>query len=601
MAWRDWLGLAAPVPSAPPNGHKAITAAATIVTDDPGRQITPVKSGWQAELWEYYDTLGEFAFVVDWKAAMLSRVRLRAGKKNPNSDEPTIVTTGYAADIVQALGGGTGGQADIMTDMEVQLSIPGEGWLIGQEIDGEEKWRVVSSDEIRVARGRGRATVYEVIDEQSPPNTPEWVELPANSMVVRVWRPHRRMHYAATSPARAARTTMRELELVNRKIQAQYISRLASAGMLIMPDEVEFPVREEFLEAANPFMSELIAIASEAIATPGSAAAAVPIPILVPAEYTDNIRHIDFTLRMDEREAEKRDQVLRRLAIQLDVPSEILTGLGEINHWGAWAIEESAVKTHLCPDVELICWGLTVGYLHPRLRAAGESVDDWVVWYDASEIIQRPDRSRNANDAYDRLEISPTAYRRENGFDEADKPTDVEVEQMALRKLATVPTSGFTAIDLLMGREPVTPGGETPPIDEPAPVEDDTGPPKTEGKPAPSQDAQPRQAAASLSSRLDALTERLVAQAKTQHALTFSATGKPLLQHAKTCSEHLGSCPFTHALARGLPVWPGTSGTYECRLADGRLVIGTRIFPAPDELIAYPTPNGARHGIPART
>src|SRR5690606_40124656 len=96
-------------------------------------------------------------------------------------------------------------------------------------------------------------------------------------------------------------------------IIAQYLSRLASAGVWLVPDEITFPVREEFADAADPFMAEWIEIAAEAIRTPGTAAATVPIPIKVPAEYVDKIRHLDFTLKRSEKIIDKRESAIKRL------------------------------------------------------------------------------------------------------------------------------------------------------------------------------------------------------------------------------------------------------------------------------------------------
>src|SRR3546814_4916094 len=67
----------------------------------------------------------------------------------------------------------------------------------------------------------------------------------------------------------------------------------------------------------------------------------------------------------------------------------------------------------MAPDAELIAGALTTGYLQPRLRASGvEDWANWVVWYDLSELTLRPDRSENALQLYDRLEIDGDALRR---------------------------------------------------------------------------------------------------------------------------------------------------------------------------------------------
>jgi hypothetical protein len=107
-----------------------------------------------------------------------------------------------------------------------------------------------------------------------------------------------------------------------------------------------------------------------------------------------------------------------------------------MNHWGAAQVEESGIKLHIAPDAETICHALTRGYLVPMLRASGEELvgpngGRIVMWYDPSEIVQRPDKSAAADEAYDRMEINGIAYRREKGFSESDAPTDDQLDEMA--------------------------------------------------------------------------------------------------------------------------------------------------------------------------
>ena len=103
-------------------------------------------------------------------------------------------------------------------------------------------------------------------------------------------------------------------------------------------------------------------------------------------------------------------------------------------------VEESGIKLHIAPDAEMICHALTKGYLMPVLRAEGERLGEdlligpnggrIVMWYDPSEIVQRPDKSDDAILAYDRMEINGAAMRRETGFSESDKPTPEDLEDM---------------------------------------------------------------------------------------------------------------------------------------------------------------------------
>jgi hypothetical protein len=569
MAWWHYITgrnrLPAPTPTAPQPA--AITAAAQPVTS-PRTELIRTPDAWQNEAWEYYDTLGEFRYAADWESNMLSRVRFYAAKLEPGADEPVRVDAGTAVDLMTTFAGGVAGQAQIMAGLGTQLAVPGEGYLIVENRDGVEQWSVRSIDEVRAARGH-----YEVIDETSPRTGTNWRPLAADSMApIRVWRPNKRYHHVADSPARAARSTMRELELVNRHIQAQYLSRLASAGVVVFPDEVTFPVREEFADAPDPFMEEWIENGRTAISEPGTASGVLPMPIRVPGEYVEKIRHIDFTLKIDDKIIEKRDSAIKRLASQLNVPPEVLLGMGDLNHWNAWAVDETSLKVNVAPDAELIAHALTTGYLQPRLKASHvEDWANWVVWYDMSELTLRPDRSDNAIQLYDRMEINGAALRRETGFDESDKPSDEELKEQALKVIIkTLPSGGPSALSELTGEHvdittvAPAPTDSTPtPDTEPAPAAEDRSPPDGDAA---------REAAAA------ARSARLIQQSQAMHAVRWAAGRDPELLHPSLCSQHAYSCPFTHAAVKlaTLPR-PGMSGTYEARLSPfGQLVIGQR-------------------------
>lgn len=576
-------------PVLPPPAPPALTAAAS-APRGPETQYLKKTEKWQNEVWDFYDSLGEFNFGVGWQANMLSRVRLRAAKLQPDTDEPEIVTSGIAADLMMRLGGGVAGQAQLMKRLTVQLQLPGEGYLVGETKGSVEQWQVRSVDEIRKQSGK-----TQVMDEEAVTTGQDWRDLAEDHHVMRVWRPHDRYYHLADSPARSAREAMRELELINRKIAAEYLSRLASAGILAIPDEISFPVREEFADEPNPMMAEWIEIAATAIKHPGTASAVVPIPLTGPAEVIDKIRHLDFTLKIDEKTIERRDSAIRRLATKLDMPAEVLLGIGDSNHWSAWAMEESGLKAHIAPLAELICDSLTRAYLQPRLAASGEDPGQWVVWYDMSELALRPDRSGNAVDAYDRLELSGAALRRELGFDEDDKPSDEELKEQALKVIIhSLPSGAASALAQLTGEEvqpivPVSPqdpgtaeavqSGDTPPPaseqQQEKPPEQSSGPPERSGeqpRPTSEETGPPEQKAAQERRRVFRV------QVRTQHMLRVGASDRWELLHPAVCDAHEYSCPFTQAVTGAAPTArPGSSGTYLCRLdAFGRLVIDGR-------------------------
>jgi len=549
--------------------ERALTAAASNVqTRTASSSFIPSSESWQNEVWGYYDTLGEYRYGVDWKARMMSRTRLYAARIDPTQDEPIrLDDNSVAIQLVSRLGGAVD-QPSLLSDISTQLDVPGEGFVIAEMIDGVENWFVRSRDEVRKRSG-----VFEIVDEDTLSNTQEWRPLAPDHFAMRVFHPHKRYHYMADSASRAARGTMRELELVNRHILAQYLSRLASAGVWLVPEEITFPTREEFADQPDPFMAEWIEIAAEAIQKPGTASAVVPIPMKIPGEWISAAKDgfLDFTLRIDEQVIEKRESAIRRLATQINIPAEILTGMGAVNHWGAWQLEEGAVKTAIAPDMEEICSAFTKQYLRPRLAASGEeNPNDFVVWYDLSEITIRPDRSEKAIQLYDRLELSGEAARREGGFDESDAPTEEELNEQALKIFVrNIPEAAFSALKELTGQElndpdPTVEGEPPPEAIEEAPSTEDRTEPDTQNEPPPPPDV------AALR------VERMIKQANERHVIQFDGLGQWSLHHPHLCKDHAYSCPFTQGVLNlKHSVFPARSGLYECNLdAQGTIRIG---------------------------
>lgn len=554
-------------------------------------RVYRVPDQWQREVWDFYDSLGEFRQGIGWKANMLSRVRLKVGRQVPGQDEPTLLEDGPAVDILRELAGGVGGQAQLMSGFAVYLDVPGECYMIGETLpNGKNSWYTRSIEEVRPAISVGPmhpadpllgGQLFQVSEGWG-----RWRVLPQDSMVVRVHRPHKRWHNVADSPAKAARPLLRELELLNRHIQSQYMSRLASAGVIIFPDEVSFPVRPEFADEPDPFVREWIEIAAEAIATPGTASATIPIPIKVPGEYVDKVKFIDFTLKLDSNIVQKRDSALSRLAIALDMPPEALLGMRDVNHWNAWLIDEQGIKIHVAPDAEIVCDALTTGYLHPRLEAIGESTEDLVVWYDASELILRPDRTKATFDAYDRGEASGKTLRYTIGMDETDKPTDSELQDITLKKIAlTQPVNALAALQIMFPGlnvpEPAPADAPRPDGAPPAPSPDKT-PGKTEGPTAPESspsNGNGKGNGKQSKAASDELAIALVKQARAMHGLKIDFEGAWTLMHPQGCSTHLFSCPVTHATWKPIvDVRPGQSGTYQCWLnPHGQPIIGERM------------------------
>jgi hypothetical protein len=485
-----------------------LTASARVITQAQigDRNLFQYES-WQNEAWGYWRDLGPFNYGITWLSNALSRVRLMAAELVPGGDEPAPLTEGPAADLMEQFAGGLPGQAAVMKALGTQVGVPGEGWLVARRTDPKvplwmADWSVMSTSAIRPARGRAGTGGFEVRVDDAV-----WEPLPTESLVTRIWEPDAQFPWRAHSSARAALGIMRRIDLLERRIVATLVSRLAMNGLLLIPQEGTITVPEQYGDSPDPFVKMLIEIASNNIRNPGGASASLPIPIRFQSDLIEKWTHLTFGDGIAEELLKEREAEIRLLATTLNMPAEVLLGMGDVNHWSAWQLEESGIKLHISPVAETIVNGLTVGYLHPMLDASGEDIvgpngGKVVVWYDASELTARPDKSASTLSAYDRIEASGTALRRESGLDESDKPSKEEVREQLLKKLAAMPATALTAMAQLLG-EPVpqapVPGapargpgadgeGDGPPGEpstSPAQAAPGTGPPPTRDNPPP--------------------------------------------------------------------------------------------------------------------
>jgi hypothetical protein len=139
----------------------------------------------------------------------------------------------------------------------------------------------------------------------------------------------------------------------------------------------------------------------------------------------------------------------------MDMPPEILTGTAEINHWGAWQVDESSIKSHSEPLLKAITSALTIGYLRPVLEAEGmdpEEAATYAIGADTSQLRMRPNRSRESQELYEKGELSARTMRLENGFTEEDAMTEEERRDWLLMKVAggsATPAQVEAALQLL--------------------------------------------------------------------------------------------------------------------------------------------------------
>ena len=444
-----------------------------------GVQASPVDS-WQDEAWQMYDTVGELSSVCGWLSNSASRVTLFAAEVSPETgraDRPT--TDPDAQDIVAGMAGGWVGQSDMLRQAAVLLTVVGEYYVVILVDDdtGRDVWRIIPADRVNQLPTGG----YEVIIDGGTPR----VVNPDTESIFRVWRGHPRRPEMADSSVRSALPVLREIRAMDQVIDAAAKSRVSGAGLLIIPKEAGIPTgvpptaqpvgraggESGFRQPAASFGQRLAQTMRAAIDDPSSPEAITPIVVTVPGEHADRFRHLTLETEIAEKAVETREKAIRRLALSLDIPPEVLTGLGDSTHWNANLVDESALKQHIAPMMSTICEAMTTAVLHPMLiRHDDTGLDDdhnnrIVVGFDMSAIAQKTDKSGFALDAFDKGLIDAEATRRELGFAEDDTPEGLgeaeRLKQMAERMVVRAP-SLFPYLAEVLGFEP--PAGGFPPL-----------------------------------------------------------------------------------------------------------------------------------------
>ena len=455
----------------PYNYPRTMTAAAAQVKMNDKGEFEQFKnrrsassSSWQAEAWEYYDAIGEIKYAFNLVASVVSRIRIFAASVDDPSQAPISVHESRVIDgalasaaerALSRLNSAYGGQAGLLKDAALNLSVSGECYLVQMPARAgsgtPESWDIRSVDEVLTDSKGGYNVIGRREQSQGGGNSFAVTRLTNKAFVGRIWRSHPRFSDEADSSLRGLLDLCAELLLLNRTFRATARSRL-NAGALYLPDglsvaaggDPDYPYDSEdgigtgFTpeEAEDEFEEQLIDAMTTPIRDEESASAVVPLIIRGPAELGDKIKQFKFERSFDPALAERSDRVLERILQGLDVPKDVVTGLANVKYSNALQIDEALYKAHIEPMMLLICDAITVVYLRPYLLANGytqSEVERIVVWYDPSAVSTRNDRAADADAGYDRMAVSGDTWRRAHGFSDQDAPTATE---LALRMLA---------------------------------------------------------------------------------------------------------------------------------------------------------------------
>ena len=404
-------------------GTALVAAASPVKLDTESlRKLRVSDQEWQREAWRHYDINGELRFLSNRHANAVGRVRIFIADVDDDGSPAGETTDPDLKALASTIFGGPMGRARGMRQIALNNYVAGECFMVAESRDGEDDdlWYVISASDIRK---QGGALIVNRPDDKGGGKL---VLRDGKDLLIRVWTQHPRNSNMADSSVRAALPILREVERLTMLAFSQIDSRLISAGLLLLPQGIDFPHQADKPGGVQGLLDMLLQAAEAQLKGAGTAAGLVPLMAEVPAEAIGQVQHIKFETTVAAELKDKLEQAIGRLARSLDCEPEDLLGHGKVNHWSGWLIDENTIKLFIEPVVQTICDAWTESFLKPYAKAKGKDPAKFVFWFDSSGLTVRPNRFNDAKDMWDRGELTASTLRREGNFDDGDEPDDKE-------------------------------------------------------------------------------------------------------------------------------------------------------------------------------
>jgi hypothetical protein len=516
------------------NGRAASTGTTQVASAAiyrPGRRVNPqtdramIAKAWQIEAYRQVNICGEARYAAALFANIAGRAEIGISEPQALVRKAVWVDSGPEVDALNELVPDVRARSKLIRDYMIHRIIAGECYLIARkrvdtdpgyvmppepytkwedylkaqdpidplEYDPDDPDAVVGDPNIdnpiweivAVTELRKIGETWEVKHDNG-----NWLQLADDDPVIRMWNPDPSDRREAWSPYRSLLPTLKEIEWLTAHIFRQVRSRLMSAGVWFLPNNLTFPPPPpDAIEGG----AEAIAKLNDAEQFMLSLAASgmyeldqdeVSFPTVVMADEAglasvDQEKLIQFWSEIDDKAMVLRGDAVRRFALGMDLPAEQTLGssgiavsgsagsAGSVNHWGEWAKEEQTIKAHVEPALDDFVGALTSSYL--RTAVEGTLL---VIGYDTASLRLRQDRSKEAIELHDRGLLNGKVTVREVGFDpDNDMMDDEEFKRWLLVKIAggsATPEQVNEALRLLGVILNVDVSGNQPP-NEPAP------------------------------------------------------------------------------------------------------------------------------------
>jgi len=423
----------------------------------PDRQS--IAKPWQYEAYRQINICGEARFAATLFASLASRAEIGVSEPNALRRKAVWVTSGREVDALNELAPTVRERTKLIRDYMLHRTIAGECYLIARdrqptdpeynERRSDPVWEIVAVTELRKT-GVGENAVWSVRHDNQ-----QWIDLAEGDPVIRMWNPDPEDRREAWSPFRSLLPTLREIEWLTKHIFTQVKSRLMSAGVWFLPENLTFPPPppdaveggEQAIAQMNEAEQFMVSLAASSMQMLDDEEVSFPSVVMADAAALGSIEQdklIQFWSDIDDKAMTLRSDAVRRFALGMDLPPEQVLGssgvavsgaggsAGSVNHWGEWANEEKTIAGHIEPALDDLVDVLTTSFL----RNAVDGTDK-VIAYDGSGLRMKQDRSKEAIQWYQMGVLKASVALRETGFDpENDMMDDTEHRLWLLNRIA---------------------------------------------------------------------------------------------------------------------------------------------------------------------
>ena len=345
------------------NGH-AFSSAAVYKTNrrpNPTDDRQMIAKPWQVEIYRHLNICGEARYAATLFANIAARAELGISEAQALRNKPTWITSGTEVEVLAEIMPTVRDRSKFIRDYMIHRISAGECYLIARERHindpeydtrpTEPVWEIVAVTELRRT-----GELWEVRYDNG-----NYVKLSPTDPVIRLWTPDPADRREAWSPFRSLLPTLREIEWLTRHIFAQVQSRLMSAGVWFLPDNLTFPPPpadaveggEETIAAMNEAEQFMASIASASMAGLDADEVAFPSVVMAAPEAlasVDQSKLIQFWSEIDDKAMTLRSDAVRRFALGMDLPPEQVLGSSGMAVTGAGGSAGSS--NHWCVDEE---------------------------------------------------------------------------------------------------------------------------------------------------------------------------------------------------------------------------------------------------------